>query len=114
MDYSHLLAYSSIYEAKHRVTVMKQQCYHVCHRPVCKNPTQPTLNNLTVGWKETRDASRTSARGSPPTPAPSHAYLHTGSAIDTENLAINPLAVLRREKADDAGDVDGQADAVEG
>lgn len=38
--------------------------------------------------------------------------LHAGSAIDADDLAVNPLAVLGREEANNAGNVDGLADAV--
>lgn len=38
--------------------------------------------------------------------------LHACSTVDTNDLAVNPLAVLRREEADDAGNVDGLADTL--
>lgn len=40
--------------------------------------------------------------------------LHACGAVDADDLAVDPLAVLRGEEADNAGDVDGLADAVHG
>lgn len=40
--------------------------------------------------------------------------LHAGSTVDAEDLAVDPLAVLGCEEADDAGDVDGETDTVQG
>ena len=39
--------------------------------------------------------------------------LHAGRTVDANDLAVDPLAILRREEAHDAGNVDGQTDAVE-
>lgn len=39
--------------------------------------------------------------------------LHARGAVDAEDLAVDPLAVLGGEEADDAGNVDGKTDAVE-
>lgn len=41
-------------------------------------------------------------------------HLHAGSAVNTEDLSVDPLTVLRGEEADDAGDVDRETDTVEG
>lgn len=38
--------------------------------------------------------------------------LHASSAVNANDLAIDPLAVLRSEEADDAGDVDRLADTL--
>ena len=38
--------------------------------------------------------------------------LHAGGTVNADDLAINPLAVLGCEEADDAGDVDWLTDAV--
>ena len=38
--------------------------------------------------------------------------LHAGCAVDAEDLADDPVAVLGREEADDTGNVDGLADTV--
>jgi len=40
-------------------------------------------------------------------------FLHASSAVDAEDLAVDPLAVLGCEEADDTGDIDGETDAVE-
>jgi hypothetical protein len=40
--------------------------------------------------------------------------LHASSAVNAQDLAVNPLAVLRRKEADHTCNVDGQADAMEG
>ena len=40
--------------------------------------------------------------------------LHAGGAVDAEDLAVDPFSILGGEEADDAGDVDGLADAVHG
>lgn len=40
--------------------------------------------------------------------------LHAGSAIDADDLAVDPLAVLGSEEANNAGNVDGLADALHG
>lgn len=47
-------------------------------------------------------------------PNPRLRFLHASSAIDANDLAVDPLAVLGREEAHDAGNVDGETDAVEG
>ncbi len=39
--------------------------------------------------------------------------LHARSAVDADHLAVDPLAVLRDQEADDTGDVDGETDAVQ-
>lgn len=39
-------------------------------------------------------------------------FLHASSTIDAEHLAVDPFTVLGGEEADNAGDVDGLADAV--
>jgi len=39
--------------------------------------------------------------------------LHAGGTVNANDLAVDPLAVLGSEEADDAGNVDGLADAVE-
>lgn len=39
--------------------------------------------------------------------------LHARGTVNAENLAVDPLAVLRGEEADDAGNVDGETDTVE-
>lgn len=39
--------------------------------------------------------------------------LHACSAVNANDLAVDPLAVLGCEEADDTGDIDGEADAVE-
>jgi len=41
-----------------------------------------------------------------------HRPLHAGCTVDTNDLAIDPLAVLRGEEADNASDVDWQTHAV--
>jgi len=43
----------------------------------------------------------------------SKGHLHAGSAINTDDLAVDPLAVLGSEEADDLGDVEGLADTVQ-
>jgi len=40
------------------------------------------------------------------------ALLHTGAAINAENFAVDPLAVLRRQEADHPSNVNRQADSV--
>jgi hypothetical protein len=40
--------------------------------------------------------------------------LHAGGAIDADDLAVDPLAVLGSEEANNAGNVDGLADALHG
>lgn len=47
-------------------------------------------------------------------PYPKLCFLHASGAIDANDLAVDPLAVLGREEANDAGNVDGETDAVEG
>lgn len=55
-----------------------------------------------------------------PPPSSVHRYnplwflniLHAGGAINTDDLAIDPLAVLRGEEADDTGNVDREANTV--
>ncbi len=39
--------------------------------------------------------------------------LHHRMAVDTEDLAVNPSAVVRRQEAHDAGNVDGEADTAQ-
>lgn len=39
--------------------------------------------------------------------------LHASGTVDSENLAVDPLAILRGEEADNTGDVDGETDTVE-
>ena len=39
--------------------------------------------------------------------------LHASSTIDPDNLTIDPLAILRRKEANDAGDINGKTNAVE-
>lgn len=39
--------------------------------------------------------------------------LHARGAVNAENLAVDPLTILRGEEADDAGDVDGETDTVQ-
>jgi hypothetical protein len=47
-------------------------------------------------------------------PAQNHAPdLHASSAVDADHLAVDPLAILGREEADDTGDIDRETDAVE-
>ncbi len=38
--------------------------------------------------------------------------LHAGGTVNANDLAVDPLAVLGREEADNAGDVDGLADTA--
>jgi hypothetical protein len=38
--------------------------------------------------------------------------LHTSSTVDAEDLSVHPVAVLRREEANDAGNIKGLADTV--
>ena len=40
--------------------------------------------------------------------------LHAGSAVNADNLSVDPVTVLRGEEADDAGNVDGLTDTVVG
>lgn len=40
--------------------------------------------------------------------------LHACSAVDAEDLAVDPLAVLRSEEADDTSNVDGETNTVQG
>lgn len=40
--------------------------------------------------------------------------LHAGGTVDADDLAVDPLAVLRGEEADNTGDIDGLADTVHG
>lgn len=40
-------------------------------------------------------------------------FLHASCAIDAKHLAVDPLAVLGGKEADDAGNIDGETDAVE-
>jgi len=39
--------------------------------------------------------------------------LHAGGAIDADDLAVDPLAVLGSQEANDTGNVDGETDPVE-
>lgn len=39
--------------------------------------------------------------------------LHACSTVNAEDLAVDPLAILRGEEADNAGNVDGETDTVE-
>ena len=39
---------------------------------------------------------------------------HASRAVNAKDLAVDPLAVLGRQEAHHAGDVDGETDAVEG
>ncbi len=40
--------------------------------------------------------------------------LHAGSAVNTNDLSVDPIAILRGKEADDTGNVDGLADTVVG
>lgn len=40
--------------------------------------------------------------------------LHASSTVDAEDLSVHPIAVLRREEANDAGNIKGLADTVVG
>jgi hypothetical protein len=40
--------------------------------------------------------------------------LHASSAINADDLSVDPVAVLRCQEADDAGNVDGLTDTVVG
>ena len=40
-------------------------------------------------------------------------FLHACSAVNAENLAVDPLAVLGCEEADDTGDINREIDTVE-
>ena len=44
---------------------------------------------------------------------PAHTLSHASSAVDANDLAIDPLAVLGRQEAHDTSDIDGKADTVE-
>lgn len=37
---------------------------------------------------------------------------HTSSTINSKDLAVDPLAILRSEETDDTGNVNGEADPV--
>ena len=50
----------------------------------------------------------------PPQTRPSMTRSHASRAVNAKDLAVDPLAVLRRQEAHHAGDVDGETDAVEG
>lgn len=39
--------------------------------------------------------------------------LHARSTVDSENLAVDPLAILGGKETDNTGDVDGETDTVE-
>ena len=39
---------------------------------------------------------------------------HASRAVNAKDLAVDPLAVLGRQEAHHAGDVDGETDTVEG
>lgn len=40
--------------------------------------------------------------------------LHTGSTVDANDLSVDPLAVLGRKEAHDAGNVDRETNTVKG
>lgn len=42
-----------------------------------------------------------------------HDDLHAGGTVNAENLAVDPLAILRGEEADNTSNVDGETDTVE-
>jgi len=48
-----------------------------------------------------------------PNPFHDPSDLHACSAIDANHLAVDPLAILGREEADDTGDIDRETDTVE-
>ena len=44
----------------------------------------------------------------------SSSRLHAGGTVDTDDLSIDPVTILRGEEADNAGNVDGLTDTVVG